>query len=67
MTLNVIPLFLYFYLLYLLVVVYAVEMIAAAVLSACGGRARQWGTGIAAALVGTAICLFLIPVWMQYV
>lgn len=65
LTLNVMPFFFYPYLILVLVVVYAVEVIAAAVLCACGGRARQWGTGIAAALLGVVICFLLMPMWMR--
>ncbi|MFI7192022.1 hypothetical protein ACIBQ0_19985 [Nocardia nova] len=61
LTLNVIPFFINGYLIFALVLLYAIELIAAAVLCARGGRARQLCTGIAVALVGTAGCFVLLP------
>lgn len=54
LTLNTIPLFIYFYTIFVLFPVYVIELIAAAFLFARRGRARQFGVGIAFALLGTA-------------
>ncbi|RDI61343.1 hypothetical protein [Nocardia pseudobrasiliensis] len=61
MCVNVFPVLIVSYLIVVLGVVYAVELIAVPVLCAMRGRARQIGTGLGVSLVGTLACFVLPP------
>ncbi len=66
LTINVVTPFLNGYLFIILFPLYGIELIAATILCAVGGRARQSGSGIIVALIGTALCFVLLPFLHQF-
>ncbi|MFI6869788.1 hypothetical protein [Nocardia sp. NPDC050406] len=57
LSINVFPLTLVPSLVFLLSILYLVELVVTVILWFAGGRSRQVGSGLAVALVGTALCV----------